>query len=610
MSNIVKERKHIGCTGKEDCPICPKLLLPKYAALRDMLVTGSKSTKVPTTLNAQCVHLGTATGNLVSCKSCKGNVQLKEYNCAVHGTCTLGSKSNIAGCRGCDDKKLKTITTEKTPTFVGAVTNRRDVSIDLQPKGKPNGHFNCSIIEYEGRLLLASRRGWTGTLFMSELDEAYNVLTSWKLNTKLPCTLYGSEDPRLFVFNNRLHVAFTGYESKSPRLTTQLYARFTANLDRIEQIFLPELEGRNPMEKNWTFFESGCILGSVYTVGPKHVVLSHLDNKVIQRWETTTPFRMPTHVLRGGAAPVRVGNEFYHFFHTVKRSRKGSTWGVGLYTFDINPPFAVRRWCDKVLLETTDTTHDGHKIVFPCGALLRRGQWVVSFGYQDNECRLAHFDQDEVEGLLQPLSIVDSQVALFTKIRNVCERTAGFSTQKPLRFAQYVLDHKPNLVVELGVYGGRSLISMALALQHNNQGRIVGVDPYVSQVFKGKEHSEWWDKLDLNAIRDKFLEDAVHYGVGGRCELRKQRSQDAVHDFEDGTIDILSIDGDHSEEVALADARLWFPKVRNGGLIFFDDADWHDDGSNTTRLAVTYLRNHCRVVEEIEGNIVFRKSNR
>ena len=43
-------------------------------------------------------------------------------------------------------------------------------------------------------------------------------------------------------------------------------------------------------------------------------------------------------------------------------------------------------------------------IVFPCGAMLRDGQWIISYGYHDYECRLALFAADDIERRLIPLS--------------------------------------------------------------------------------------------------------------------------------------------------------------------------------------------------------------
>jgi hypothetical protein len=36
-----------------------------------------------------CIHLGGATGQLIECPSCQGNVRVKLFACALHGTTSL-----------------------------------------------------------------------------------------------------------------------------------------------------------------------------------------------------------------------------------------------------------------------------------------------------------------------------------------------------------------------------------------------------------------------------------------------------------------------------------------------------------------------------------------
>ncbi|MBI2810794.1 MAG: class I SAM-dependent methyltransferase [Candidatus Melainabacteria bacterium] len=42
----------------------------------------------------------------------------------------------------------------------------------------------------------------------------------------------------------------------------------------------------------------------------------------------------------------------------------------------------------------------------------------------------------------------------------------------------YIFELKPERVVEIGVFGGKSLVPMACALRANQKGRIYGIDPW------------------------------------------------------------------------------------------------------------------------------------
>jgi len=73
----------------------------------------------------------------------------------------------------------------------------------------------------------------------------------------------------------------------------------------------------------------------------------------------------------------------------------------------------------------------------------------------------------------------------------------------------------------------------------------------------------------------------IIYGVArGITEFAKDRrtilrkdSVEAAGDVEDGSLDFVFIDADHSYEGALADIRAWVPKVREGGIVCGHDFD-------------------------------------
>ena len=54
---------------------------------------------------------------------------------------------------------------------------------------------------------------------------------------------------------------------------------------------------------------------------------------------------------------------------------------------------------------------------------------------------------------------------------------------------------------------------------------------------------------------------------GDRSHIIRMTSQEAAVLFEDGQLDFVYIDANHSYEGCLADIRTWYPKVRKGGVI-------------------------------------------
>lgn len=77
---------------------------------------------------------------------------------------------------------------------------------------------------------------------------------------------------------------------------------------------------------------------------------------------------------------------------------------------------------------------------------------------------------------------------------------------------------------------------------------------------------------------------------GARASIIEKPSLEAVHLFQDGTLDFVFIDADHEYEAVCADIRAWTPKVKVGGYV-----TGHDYDMAGVRRAVDELVQGCRV---------------
>jgi hypothetical protein len=139
--------------------------------------------------------------------------------------------------------------------------------------------------------------------------------------------------------------------------------------------------------------------------------------------------------------------------------------------------------------------------------------------------------------------------------------------------AAMVLALRPRRVVEIGVFGGASLLPMALAMREVGQGRIMGIDPWSAEAsVEGQEgeNARWWSQLDHEAVYRQFMEAVNREGLSPYVEVVRRRSRDTVPPLE---IDIFHCDGNHGPE-AIADVNRFGPAVRVGGLAVLDDLDW------------------------------------
>lgn len=193
----------------------------------------------------------------------------------------------------------------------------------------------------------------------------------------------------------------------------------------------------------------------------------------------------------------------------------------------------------------------------------------------------------------------------------------GWCTEeKAVAMAQLIIGNNAKLVVELGVFGGRSLIPQALALRETG-GHIYGVDPWKKEAclegINDKANDEWWNKLDLEAIHRSCMGFIWANDLDPWCTVIRAKGEHiaglfpirekvGIEDQATNPIDILHIDGNHSEVASTRDVELWLPRVRHGGYIWLDDTDW-----STTAKAVELLNAACDVIQDVGTCRLFRK---
>lgn len=146
-------------------------------------------------------------------------------------------------------------------------------------------------------------------------------------------------------------------------------------------------------------------------------------------------------------------------------------------------------------------------------------------------------------------------------------------------------------IVEIGVYGGRSLVPMALAAE-THAGIVHAIDPWdVAASLEGNngaENDAWWSHLDHEGIYREFLEGVDTFGVRDTVRVLRMKDTEALDRFADGAIDLLHIDGNHSAAVSMRYVRQWGPKLAPGGHLVMDDIDWATQRETVQLLAETY----------------------
>lgn len=202
---------------------------------------------------------------------------------------------------------------------------------------------------------------------------------------------------------------------------------------------------------------------------------------------------------------------------------------------------------------------------------------------------------------------------LFDRIEAMRAGAPGWCwPEKARKLAEAVLATRPAVCVEIGVFGGSSLVPMAAAVHHVGAGRVYGIDPWETDDalhgVREKANVDFWSAVDLEGVYRTCRDLLARHHLDEVCELVRARAADVAGRFADGSVGLLHIDGNHGEERSTQDAVLYLPKVADGGYIFFDDVNWVEQGVATTQRALDYLlANGCEVVEYVGACAILRK---
>ncbi len=363
----------------------------------------------------RCVHLGAATGEERACRACaERGMTASLHHCAVHTLCTIErGVAGVALCRACPDYQSRMAPPPQAPYAPPRSLVSRLDHTTAWP-GFPGRRFNASILRHEDGYLFAYRHGWEDCqIYLGRLDAELNpVGEPWPLDLSHPVeATLGREDPRVFLYQRQIHVSFTGFKGHDRRgrlQTSVLYARLGPDL-RVAEVHYPHYPGRAvPMEKNWAFFEHDGGLCCVYSIRPHRVLRVEGDRAELAH-ESLGKIPWWGGEPHGGTPPVRVGDEFWHFFHDRTGAHDPHYYRMGVYAFEARPPFRVTRCSPEPILVADRATNRGPErnyiaVLFPAGAVREENGWLVSAGVHDRWTEFHRFSDETLAGQMIQVS--------------------------------------------------------------------------------------------------------------------------------------------------------------------------------------------------------------
>lgn len=121
---------------------------------------------------------------------------------------------------------------------------------------------------------------------------------------------------------------------------------------------------------------------------------------------------------------------------------------------------------------------------------------------------------------------------------------------------------KPSVFVELGTYSGNSYFAFCQSVKkHFLKTRCFAID-----TWKGDIHVGNYDDSVFQRVNEINEREYASFST-----LKKMSFDEAIHQFDDSSIDLLHIDGTHTYQAVRNDFYNWLPKLSQKGVVLVHD---------------------------------------
>ena len=125
-----------------------------------------------------------------------------------------------------------------------------------------------------------------------------------------------------------------------------------------------------------------------------------------------------------------------------------------------------------------------------------------------------------------------------------------------------ITELNPKVFVELGTHKGMSFLTFSQSILENN----LQTKAYAVDTWSGDHQAGYYGDEIYIELKDYIDENYPEFTF-----LKKMTFDEAAESFENGSVDLLHIDGLHTYEAVKHDFEVWFPKLSDRGVVIFHD---------------------------------------
>lgn len=180
-----------------------------------------------------------------------------------------------------------------------------------------------------------------------------------------------------------------------------------------------------------------------------------------------------------------------------------------------------------------------------------------------------------------------------------------FTPEQKKWYHNLVTSIKNGIIVEIGVYGGASLLSIASTCKVN-RNQIYAIDLWDQlKVCGGKELAPEDPILLTQKTNKSKLERLITKEQLNFIHLMQTSSTIASKKFTPGSVDLVFIDGEHTFEAVKQDIDNWWKKVKAGGVLAGHDYLYGGKSGKDVSLAVNEFSAANRLQIHVQANCWF-----